>query len=616
VLVAVVALMASACSSNGSKSGGDAGKVVLTLADGYENPAFTPAVTDFIQRLERLSGGQVSVKDVQGWGDLQPNFEQQIVQDVAAGKADLGWVGTRTFDTLGVNSFQALTAPMLIDSYPLEDAVITSSIPSKMMEGLDPLHVTGLAVLADGLRKPIAQGAPLLSASDWKGQTFDVFRSKGQMAAVAATGATPTDSFGGAPYTAAERNLLPYIDNYVADFPYVTANVNLWPQTLALIANPATLSRLTSEQQAWVQQAAQDAATHSTALVDLDQDLVAESCARGGRFAEASDTDLASLRQAFEPVYADLEQDAQTKAFIDQIQAMKTAIPTATGLQIPAECDAASAVPAANDPLQGTWETQTLTESDIVHAFVAAGGTEADGHAWFAQLGGGATSSVVIQLVFTNGALNEYDSADGGAFVHGDSRSYTIDGDTVTLVADDCVETYSMHVEGDTLTSTPISQCSGHDRPYAASLYGTFPFTRVQDLSEELQGTWETAPLTESDIVHAFVAAGGSEAGGHAFFGATESVVFRLQIGDGALDQFESADGGAFVHGDSNSWVVDGDTMTMTQPGCTGTYSVSLSDDTLRLSIAAPYAGEPLCVESAPMGTTVYASFPFTRVSE
>ena len=102
----------------------------------------------------------------------------------------------------------------------------------------------------------IAQDAPLLAASDYQGQTFDVFRSKGQMAAVAATGATPTDvSFGDVEYTSAERNLRPYIDNYVTKFRYVTANVNLWPQTLALIANPDSLSRLTSEQRGWVQQA-------------------------------------------------------------------------------------------------------------------------------------------------------------------------------------------------------------------------------------------------------------------------------------------------------------------------------------------------------------------------
>ena len=616
VILAVVAVLAAACRSGGSKSGGNAGKVVLTLADPNGNPAFTPAVMDFVRRVDQLSGGQVTVKDVQLWGDLKPGMEQQIVHDVAAGKADLGWVGTRIFDTLGVNSFQALTAPMLIDSYPLEQAVVQSSIPQEMLQGLDPLDVTGLAVLADGLRKPIAQDAPLLAPSDWQGQTFNVFRSKGQTAAVAAAGATPTDvGFGDVVYTAAERNLRPYIDNYATKFRYVAANVNLWPQTLALIANPDSLSRLSSEQRGWVQQAASDAAMHSTALVDRDQDLLAQACARGGRFAEASESDLTSLRQAFEPVYADLEQDAQTKAFIEQIQAKKSAMPPAPALQIPAECDATNVEPAADDPLQGTWHTDSLSESDIVHAFVAAGGSEAEAHAWFPELGGGATESVRIQLVFANGSLDEFDSADGGEFIHGDSQSYTVDGEKLTLTAGDCVATYSTNVEGDTLTSKPISQCSGHDAPYATSLYGTFPFTRILDLSKELQGTWETAPLTESDFVHAFVAAGGSEAGGHAFFGADRSVVLRLQIGDGALDEFGSADGGAFEHGDSNSWVVDGDTMTMTQPGCTGTYSVSLSDDTLRLEIAAPYAGEQLCVESAPMGTTIYASFPFKRVS-
>lgn len=618
VILAVVAVGASACTSVGSKSGGSAGKVVLTLANETENPRFTPAVLDFMERVDQLSGGQVRVKIVLGWGDLQPDAEQQIVHDVAAGKADLGWVGTRIFDTLGVNSFQALTAPLLIDSYPLEQAVIQSSIPQEMLKGLDTLHVTGLGVLADGLRKPIAREAPLLAASDWQGQLFDVFRSKRQMAAVAATGATPTDvSFGDVEYTAAERNLRPYIDNYATRFRYVTANVNLWPQTLALFANPDSLSRLTSEQRGWVQQAARDAAMHSTALVDRDQDLLAQACARGGRFAEASESDLASLRQAFEPVYADLEQDAQTKAFIDQIQATKASIPAGPALQIPAGCDAASAQPA-NDPLEGTWQTATLSESDVVHAFVGAGGTEADAHDWFAQLGGGATESARIRLVFANGALDEYESGDGGEFVHGDSRSYSIDGDTVTLVASDCVGTYSVNVEGDTLQPAVLNQCSGFDAPYATSLYGTFPFALVQDLSEELQGTWETAALTEGDIVHAVVAAGGSEADGHEFFGGggtQESVVIRLVFANGALDQYESGDGGAFEHGDSNSYTLDGDTMTATQPGCTGTYSVELTGDTVRLRIAAPYAGDSLCVESSPYGSTIYASFPFTRVS-
>ena len=46
---------------------------------------------------------------------------------VAAGQVDLGWSGTRVFDTMGVTSFQALHAPMLIDSYALQHAVIAST---------------------------------------------------------------------------------------------------------------------------------------------------------------------------------------------------------------------------------------------------------------------------------------------------------------------------------------------------------------------------------------------------------------------------------------------------------------------------------------------------------
>ncbi len=620
VLVAVVAVVAAACSSGGSKSGGSSAPVVLKFADGNGNLAFTPALGYFIDRVKELSGGDVTVSDVQNWGHQQPGFEQHVVQDVAAGKADLGWVGTRIFDTMGVNSFQA--APMLIDSYPLEQAVVTSSIPSEMLKGLDPLHVTGLAVLADGLRKPMAQDGPLLSPSDWKGQTFNVFRSNGEKAAVEATGATPTDDgFSGEEYTAGERNLRPYIDNYVTNYPYVTANVNLWPMTIALIANPASMSRLSSEQRGWVEQAAKDAAAHSTALVDRDQDLLQQACTRGGRFAEASDADLTSLRQAFDPVYADLEQDAQTKAFIDQIQSKKTAMPSAPALQIPADCDAASAQPPADDPLQGTWETGPLSEGNVVHAVVAGGGSEAQGHEFFAQLGDGATQSARFRLVFSNGALDQYESGDGRPFLHGSSASYSVDGDVITVVAGPCTATLSAALDGDSLRMrfTSASPGCSEDAPYGAAIYGSFPYTRVQDLSADIQGTWETASISESDFVHAFVEAGGTENDGHAFYGFEgedpQSVVFRLVFANGAVQQLESDDGGSFVGGDANSYAIDGDTVTLSQPGCTGTYRVTFSGDTLRLRIAAPYEGVPECVEQSAVGTTIYASFPFTRVS-
>jgi TRAP-type C4-dicarboxylate transport system substrate-binding protein len=486
-VVIATAVIAAACggspggspaASPGSKAGGDAPPVVLRMADPYETSGFEPAVAAFVGNVERLSGGQVKVEHVVGWGELTPAIEQQIVRDVAAGTADLGWVGTRAFDMMGVHAFQALTAPMLIDSYPLQEAVITSDIPAAMLDRLDSVGVTGLAVLGDALRKPLARERPLLELGDWKGVSFNVFNSKAAIAAIAATGATPAEAFGGAEYAAAERGLLIYEQNYVEDLPFVTANVNLWPQTVAIVANPAALARLTEQQRAWVQQAADDAATGSTAMFDRDQDFVVSTCALGGRYALASPAALTSLRNAFGPVYDALTQDAQTKEFIEQIEALKRTVGVVPGLSIPRECAADAPPPAANI-LEGAWQTDQLLEGDVVRAFVLAGGSETEAHAWFAQLGGGPQRFATLRLVFGRGSVDQFEAADGGTMVKGSGQPYRIEGDTLINGSGPCTPTFRIDIQGDTLRLHPITTCPNHDSPYETSIYGSFAYART-----------------------------------------------------------------------------------------------------------------------------------------
>ena len=76
----------------------------------------------------------------------------------------------------------------------------------------------------------------------------------------------------------------------------MTANVNLWPHTVALIANPDTLADLTPTQRGWIDRAGAEAASRSTDLTDDDAELLLELCAGGARFANASDADLAAMR--------------------------------------------------------------------------------------------------------------------------------------------------------------------------------------------------------------------------------------------------------------------------------------------------------------------------------
>jgi TRAP-type C4-dicarboxylate transport system substrate-binding protein len=389
--VLVVLGLAGCGALAGSKAGGPGTPVVLRMATANGEPGFMPQVDPYlVNRAAKLSAGNVQIDMAYHVGENVPGGEQQVVRDVAAGKYDLGVVGTRVFDTLGVNSFQALTAPMLIDSYPLERAVIGSGIPAQMMRSLDTLHVTGLGVLADGLRKPIAARKPLLGPADWRGLTFAAFRSREASEAIRALGATPSDAWGtqldqglgSGAIEGFEKNLLIYRAKPDLWKParYVTANVNLWPQTLAVIGNPARLARLTSQQRGWLTEAVREAAARSTGLIDGDARLLPGLCASGIRFADASHADLAALQNAFAPVYAQVERNPQTRRFIAEISRLKQHTPPGPALVIPAGCTGGPPGPAPGNgspgagtkttqvtPLDGVWQV-TYTRAEFVAA--------------------------------------------------------------------------------------------------------------------------------------------------------------------------------------------------------------------------------------------------------
>ena len=351
-LIPATVILASACSSGaglGNKAGPVDQPVVLRMADLNAGTDLrgTPEIQYFVQRVSDLSGGKMSVKVVYSVGGLAVNAEQQVVKDVAAGTFDLGFAGTGVFDTLGDPSFRALSAPMLIDSYPLENAVIRSSLPARMMAGLAKLDVTGLAVLGDEMRRPVGVRQPILSLADWRGITFGTYQSNTEEAAVRALGAKPGPGFATARDQALASGALQGFDLNLVFYhqlsqehaaPYITANVDLWPRTVALFANSGRLAKLSASQRRLVTRAAADAAVHSTGLFQDEAPVVREICQSGGRLADASSADLQALRQRFAPVYASLEADPQTKAMIGQITAMKRSTPVGPALTIPAGC--------------------------------------------------------------------------------------------------------------------------------------------------------------------------------------------------------------------------------------------------------------------------------------
>lgn len=69
-----------------------------------------------------------------------------------AGRAQLGWAGTRAWDSVGVRSFDALNAPFLVDSYAFEGDVLRGPAAKEMLAGASGAGVQPVALLPGPLR--------------------------------------------------------------------------------------------------------------------------------------------------------------------------------------------------------------------------------------------------------------------------------------------------------------------------------------------------------------------------------------------------------------------------------------------------------------------------------
>jgi TRAP-type C4-dicarboxylate transport system substrate-binding protein len=319
----------------------------LRLAVVGADTSVPPDIGDFVVRVDALSEGRVHVVVKTGWASFAPDAEAQIVRAVAAGDVDLGVVGTRVFDTLGLPGFAVLSAPMLIDSNEAVRAVLDSPVPSRLLPELDRLGVRGLAMGSNGIRLPVAVKRPLRSPPDWRGISFGTFRSAVQERAINALGATPREVIGLFRVHGVQTGELAgyefdpwlYTSQGSATFaPYMTANLALWPLTEMMIGNPAKLAALTATQRGWVRQAATATAAASVDLTKPTPDALRASCQLGAHFVQASEADITAMREAFEPVYQYLESDPATRDLLAEITRIKSAVRSGALFEVPSNC--------------------------------------------------------------------------------------------------------------------------------------------------------------------------------------------------------------------------------------------------------------------------------------
>lgn len=384
-------------------------QTVLTLAQPNLGGPF-PQLLAWAEEVSRLSGGTLRIDFADAWRFGEALFEAGTIRDVQNGSVDLAWVGARAFDTVGYDGFQPLLAPLLVDSYDLQDAVFHSGIPQEMLHRLETISVVGIAVLPGPMRKVLGIEKPILRPEDFVGMVIGFQDSNLASDSLIALGATPQ----AVPASASLDGLDGYEqqlgsivgNNYHLSAGYVTANVNLWPRPLVIIASPITFDSLTQRQQSALLEAGASSLADASAASRKEDEAALSLLCSSMTVATASDTDLAALHMAFEPIYADLAAKPGVAAHFEAISAIKHDL--AEDAESP-ECPAQSEKETSVGFPEGTYRSSARL-SDFVAACGPDGGAPEGGE----PVGDSSDDlEFIFEVTFDAGTLTRYEYIDG-----------------------------------------------------------------------------------------------------------------------------------------------------------------------------------------------------------
>jgi TRAP-type C4-dicarboxylate transport system substrate-binding protein len=371
VLALVIALTVAGCSAVGA---GKAGGAPATAPSGTITLTFASADplqvdTTFATLVDQDSGGHLTLRTV-SYNARSVSIDQTIAADLQKGKLDVGDVGSRAWESLGVSAFRAYQDPFLITSRELLDAAVTGPVAAGLLATLKPAGITGLAIAPDSIRY-LYSTRPLTTLAQFTGAKIRINDSATTSEVISSLGATPvTDIASGPPavqalrdgtLTAIESNPENAMENgYVKVAPYMVVNAPLFAKTTTFAVNSAQLARLPARDASWLRQAAQQAAV-TEATSAADRTMWASLCGLGLKPLALAGQQLTTLQNAEAPTYADLAADAQTTLAIDRIGGLAASEPR---MDAWATCDGIGIAASPTTILDGSYGV-TMTQADV-----------------------------------------------------------------------------------------------------------------------------------------------------------------------------------------------------------------------------------------------------------
>jgi len=352
-----------------SRGGGSPARVLRMEIANPAGPAHDPGAAFFAAKVAALSHGRLRIAYDDRWGHQGEALETRLIRDVRAGRAELGIAHTRFLVRAGARMFDPLDAPMLVDRYSTQAAVVTGPVGRRMLADTRAAGVEGLALLAGRLAYPVGTRGPIRSVRDVAGREFALraLRPNEHYLPGSPLPALTLHAIGAYPRPLSNERIFAiyvtaegspgrpsiYEDDLDSLFfdrygercarpdpecrtlgPWITVDAALWPRTAVIVANAAALARLTPRERGWVRTAAIAAHRRSLSVAGGDQRLLAELCAAGARAVSAPARAVADLHRTLRAAYARLS-DPQLIGALERLRSRTAPDPP---LRIPSGC--------------------------------------------------------------------------------------------------------------------------------------------------------------------------------------------------------------------------------------------------------------------------------------
>jgi TRAP-type C4-dicarboxylate transport system substrate-binding protein len=432
-VLAVVAV-ASGCNSDsgGDKAGNESKEkpVELVLANhegGSDN------VGEWAKAVERLSAGSIRIRISNNWRKGETHYDETMLHEVDRGDVPLAAVMSRSFDEVGVTSFQPLAAPLLIDSAELQDRVLTSELAEQALGGAEKLGMVGLALMPGHLRRPVGVTRPLAAPDDYHGARVYTREGKVAAATLQALGAQPAYStletwYQGVDGAEVDVGAVRGSPEVARENPPITANMVLWAQPVAIVMNDDAFDELSDAQQRALRGAAAEAfGARSVVLNELVEDELRILCDMHPKLVEATPAQRQALEAAVEPVYRMIEKSPGNADAIASIRELKGDMPP-DSIECRGKTEPASQKEPAEAELEGTFRTE-VTEEQLAKSPLLYDAGEVNDENWGE-----------LTLKLSDGRVRYTTENDRSGWEA--SGTYTTDGDVIKFQLDEIGETW------------------------------------------------------------------------------------------------------------------------------------------------------------------------------